>query len=78
MKARRKKGFVGVDVADSSDDPLIHDKLLERSPAAAALAIEISTTEGLIKGLRAEVRQHWMPERVIHGPDDQPETSIII
>ena len=78
VDARHKKRFVGVDVADSSHDALVQEKLSYRRLTAAASLVEVGTVKGLIKGFRPVVCEQRMSVRVILGPDDQPETAIII
>lgn len=78
VKACQKEGFVGVDVADAGNDPLIHDELPDRNRAAAAPMIEMAATEALLQGFRAKARQERMAERVIRRPDYEPEATVIV
>jgi len=78
VKACRKERFVGVDVADAGDDPLVHDELPDRNRAAAAPMIEMAATEALLQGFRAKACQERMAERVIRRPDYEPEATVIV
>ena len=78
MKACQKEGFIGVDVADAGNDPLIHDELPDRNRAAAAPMMEMAATEALLQGFRAKARQEWLAEPVIRCPDSEPEVTVIV
>jgi len=70
-----KQGFVGVYIADSNNDPPVHDKVLHRQSASAGLFLKIGAGESLCEGFNSELcqqpvslRRPFMPVQAAKPP----------
>jgi hypothetical protein len=68
MKPSQKQGFIGVDIAQPSQELLIHQKRLDLAAFRADSTVEISSSERLIEWFRTKPANHRL--RII----DQPNT----
>jgi len=78
MNAGSEQRLVGVDVADSHHNPVVHDKGLYGTTAITGATEQIVTAQCLGKRFRAVIGEQGMSERVVAGPYESTELADIV
>ena len=78
MNAGAKERFVGVDVADSHYDPVIHDEGFHCQPSISGTTEKIIAAQGFGQRFRAVIGEQGMNKWVVGGPQQGAELADIV